>query len=65
MNNAIFSRLLNPGQFLSPEVLKNPQAAVQQLLNSGRMSQQQFNQVRQMAMNIQGSPMFAQMFNKR
>ena len=25
MNNAIFSRLLNPGQFLSPEVLKNPQ----------------------------------------
>lgn len=33
---------------------QNPQQMVQQLLDSGRMSQQQFNQLRQMANQIMG-----------
>lgn len=33
---------------------QNPQAMVQQLLDSGRMSQQQFNQLSQMANQIMG-----------
>lgn len=32
----------------------NPREQVQQLLNSGRMSQQQFNQLQQMAQQIFG-----------
>ena len=39
---------------LGPEALRDPQAAVQSLMNSGRMSQQQFNQFQQMARQIQG-----------
>lgn len=59
----------NPVQFLmqrrlniSQEALNNPQAAVQQLMNSGQMSQTQFNQLRQMASQIANNPQFAQMF---
>ena len=33
---------------------QNPQAIVQQLLDSGRMSQEQFNQLSQMANQIMG-----------
>ena len=32
----------------------NPQQKVQELLNSGKMSQQQFNQLQQMARNLFG-----------
>ena len=39
---------------LGPEALRDPQAAVQQLMNSGRMSQQQFNQIQQAARMIRG-----------
>lgn len=35
----------------------NPQQAVQQLLNSGRMSQQQFNQIRDLVNQITGKRM--------
>ena len=59
----------NPVQFLlqrrlniSQEALNNPQAAVQQLMNSGQMSQTQFNQLRQMASQIANNPQFVQMF---
>lgn len=59
----------NPVQFLmqrrlniSQEALNNPQAAVQQLMNSGQMSQAQFNQLRQTASQIVNNPQFAQMF---
>lgn len=61
------SFMQNPMQFamqrrLPPGALQNPQAAVQQLLNSGQMSQQQFNQFQRMARQIQANPMFAQLF---
>ena len=39
---------------LGPEALRDPQAAVQQLMNSGRMTQQQFNQIQQAARQISG-----------
>ena len=49
----------NPVQFLMQrnlnipqEMLNNPQAAIQHLMNSGQMSQAQFNQFRQMARNM-------------
>lgn len=53
----------NPGQILSrlniPQNLQNnPQAAIQHLLNNGAMSQQQFNQLQQMAKQIQNSSAF-------
>ena len=35
----------------------NPQQMVQQLLNSGQMSQQQFNQIRDIANQITGKKM--------
>ena len=78
MNNMGIGQLLsrfngfmqNPNQMLkqiglSQDALKNPQATVQQLMNSGRMNQQQFNQLQQMAQNITNNPMFARMFGKK
>lgn len=62
MNNnlmqIIMQAMQNPGAVLQkiglgPEALRDPQAAVQQLMNSGRMSQQQFNQMQQAARQIQ------------
>jgi len=63
------SVLQNPSAFLQQKGLpanafQNPQAAVQQMVTSGRMSQEQFNQLRQMAQQIQSNPAFAQMFGK-
>ena len=59
----------NPMQFfaqrkmnLPQDVMQNPQAAVQQLLNSGQMSQSQFDQLQKMAQQIAGNPQFMQMF---
>ena len=49
----------NPVQFLMQrnlnipqEMLNNPQAAIQHLMNSGQMSQAQFNQFQQMARSM-------------
>ena len=61
----------NPMQMLAQKKLNipqniqnNPQAIVQHLMNSGQMSQQQFNQLQSMAKQIQGNPQFMQMFKK-
>lgn len=60
----------NPAQFimqkrLPQDALKNPQAAVQQLMNSGQLSQQQFNQLQQTAQRITNNPLFMQMFGQK
>lgn len=62
----------NPMQFMAQrklnipqELQNNPQGAIQHLLNSGTMSQQQYNQLQQMAKQIQNNPLFAQMFGAR
>ena len=64
------SFMRNPAQFLiqsrlPQNALQNPAQAVQQLMNSGRMSQQQFNQLQGMARQIQNNPMFAQIIGKK
>lgn len=45
--------------------MQNPEAAVRQMLNSGQMSQQQFNQLQNMAQQIQRNPQFRQMFGNK
>ena len=57
----------NPMAFISraglpQNAFQNPQGMAQQLVNSGRMSQQQLNQFYQMAQQIQAMPQFRQMF---
>lgn len=59
--------LMNPIQFLMSkgfpqDSLQNPQMTVQNLLNSGRMSQEQFNQFSEMSKQLQNMPQFRQMF---
>lgn len=60
--------LQNPMQFMVQKKLnlpqnwmQNPQGAIQQLMNSGAMSQSQYNQLRQMAGQIMNNPQFSQM----
>lgn len=60
----------NPAQMLSglnlPENLMNdPKAAVQHLMNSGQMSQQQFNQLSNMANQLANNPQFMYMFGNK
>lgn len=40
--------------------MQDPRGAVQQLMNSGAMSQEQFNALQKMANQIQGNPQFRQ-----
>lgn len=54
----IMQKRLNLPQGINP--MQNPQAAIQQLLNSGQMTQTQYNQLQQMAGQIQQNPQFAQ-----
>lgn len=58
----------NPMQFMLQRKLNipqqfanNPQAAIQHLMNNGQMSQEQYNQLRQMARQIQSNPQFQQL----
>lgn len=47
--------------------ISNPQQAqqmIQNLMNSGQMTQQQFNQLQGMAKQIQSNPMFQQMVRR-
>ena len=59
----------NPAQLfqqhgLPADAMKNPEAAVQQLLNSGKISQQAVNAAQQSAQALMNNPMFKQMFGK-
>lgn len=54
---------LNLPQNIDP--MKNPQGAIQYLMNNGQMSQEQYNGLQQMAKQIQQNPMFSQMFGRR
>lgn len=58
----------NPMQYMMQKRLNIPQqyqndpnAAIQYLMNNGQMSQSQYNQLQQMARQIQGNPQFQQM----
>lgn len=61
--------MANPMQYLiqrrlniPQNMVQNPQAAVQHLLDTGSISQQQLNALHQTAQRIQENPQFLQMF---
>jgi cell fate (sporulation/competence/biofilm development) regulator YlbF (YheA/YmcA/DUF963 family) len=49
---------------VSQNIANNPDAIIQQMMASGRISQAQYNSARQMASQIQNNPMFKQLFRK-
>lgn len=57
----------NPMQYMSgipQEYANDPSKAIQYLMDSGRINQQQYNQAKQMADQMKNNPMFQQMFRK-
>jgi hypothetical protein len=59
----------NPSQMLSKlgipqEYASNPQGAIQYLMNSGKVSQEQFNNANSQLKQMQNNPMFKQFFGK-
>lgn len=55
----------NPMQMMSgmnipKNMMNNPNEVIQYLMNSGRMNQSQYNQLKQMAGQIQSNPQFQQ-----
>lgn len=63
--------LQNPTQFLiqrnlglSKEMLKNPDQAIQYLMNSGKITQEQYNQAVRQANQLKNNPQFQQIFNQ-
>jgi membrane peptidoglycan carboxypeptidase len=62
----------NPTQFLiqrnlglSEEMLKNPDQAIQYLMNSGKITQEQYNIAVKQANQLKNNPQFQQYFNKK
>lgn len=62
----------NPTQFLiqrnlglSEEMLKNPDQAIKYLMNSGRITQEQYNMAVKQANQLKNNPQFQQYFNKK
>ena len=60
-----FSQFMrNPMQMISqripgiPQGMNDPNQIIQSLMNSGRMSQEQYNQLSQVARQIQNNPQF-------
>ena len=49
-------------KFGVPQGMNNPNQITQYLMNTGKMSQQQYNQLQQMAGQLQNNPQFKQMF---
>lgn len=66
MNN--FQQMMqNPSQYvmqrmgISQDKAQNPDAILQDLMSSGKLTQQDYNRARQAAMRIQNNPMFKSM----
>jgi hypothetical protein len=60
----------NPTQFMiqrklniPPELMNNPNEAIQYLMNSGKLTQEQYNWAVQQAKQIENNPQFAQFLN--
>lgn len=56
----LLQRRLNLPQYINP--MQNPGQAIQYLMNNRVMSQEQYNQLQQMASQIQNNPQFIQNF---
>jgi cell fate (sporulation/competence/biofilm development) regulator YlbF (YheA/YmcA/DUF963 family) len=59
----------NPIQFMASkkinipqEYMNNPDDAIQYLMNTGKITQQDYNKANQLAKQIQNNPMFKQFF---
>lgn len=76
MMNNMFQNFMNfmqnPTQFIiksnlniPKQYLNNPNDAIQYLLNSGRISQDQYNKAVQQANSLKRSPEFCKMFNNK
>jgi len=57
----------NPMQFIASkkmnipqEYMNNPDEAIQYLMNTGKLTQQQYNEVNEVSKKIQNNPMFKQ-----
>lgn len=59
----MMQRKLNLPSNINP--MQNPQAAIQYLMNSGKLDQQTYNQLQQVAQQIQNNPQFVQQFMRR
>lgn len=57
----MMQKKLNLPQNMNP--MQNPQAAIQHLMNNGQLTQEQYNQVQQVARQIQNNPQFQQFMN--
>lgn len=59
----LFQRKLNLPANINP--MQNPQQAIQYLMNSRQMSQDQYNQLQRMSQQIQMNPQFAQFMGRK
>lgn len=62
----------NPTQFLlqrnlglTKEMINDPNKAIQYLMNTGRITQEQYNQAVQQANQLKNNPQFKQLFNNQ
>lgn len=67
--NAYSQLMQNPNQFLQKmnipvEYANNPNGAIQHLMNTGRISQEQYNSANNQLKQMQNNPLFKKMFNK-
>lgn len=66
----MYSQLMqNPTQMLQKmniptEYVNNPQGAIQYLMNTGKITQDQYNSANNQLKQLQNNPMFKQYFNK-
>ena len=61
----------NPTQFfrsrgmnISQDMLNDPNKIIQQMMNTGQLSQEQYQQAQNIARNIQNNPMFQNFFRR-
>lgn len=69
--NGFQSFMRNPMQFMMQQnmnipqdIANNPDKIIQHLMDSGKLSQGQYNQAKQMANRMQGNPMFQKFFKR-
>ena len=49
---------------ISEDMADDPNKIIQKMMNDGKITQEQYNSARNMAMQIQNNPMFRQMTNR-
>ena len=70
--NGVRGFMQNPTQamlqnkfWIPQQFMNDPNGAIQYLLNSGKISQAQYNQIKQMADQLKNDPSFKQMFQTK